>query len=121
MLGHEGAYSRTSGKFYEAVIQSLLLFRLDSWVITPQILQELGSIHHQKSRRISSQITQLQNGKWYYPIIGEALVEVGLETIVEYISYHHIIVTQYITMRSIFDLVVAEERQPISPATMLWL
>ena len=53
------------------------------------------------------------------PPIGEALSEAGLEPIGGYIYHRHTIVTQYITMRSIFDLVVAEERQPISPATML--
>ena len=44
----------------------------------------------------------------------------GLEPIGEYISCCHTSVAQYITMRSLFDLVVAEERQPISLATMLW-
>ena len=54
------------------------------------------------------------------PPIDEALLEAGLEPIGGYIYNRHTIVTQYITMKSIFDLVVAEERQPISPATMLW-
>ena len=52
--------------------------------------------------------------------IDEALSEARLEPIGEYISCRHTSVTQYITMRSIFDLVVAEERQPLSLATMLW-
>ena len=55
-----------------------------------------------------------------YSPIGEALSEAGLEPIGEYISCRHTSVAQYITMRSIFDLVAAEERRPISPATMLW-
>ena len=54
------------------------------------------------------------------PSIDETLLEAGLEPIGEYISCCHTIVTQCITMRPIFDLVVAEERQPISLATVLW-
>ena len=53
--------------------------------------------------------------------IGEEIAEAGLEPIGEYISHRHTSVAQYITTRSIFDLVVAEESQPISLATMsLW-
>ena len=53
-----------------------------------------------------------------YPPIGEEIVEAGLEPIGEYISRRHTSVAQYITTRSIFELVVAEERQPISLANM---
>ena len=61
-----------------------------------------------------------QNSFWEYPPIGEEIAEVGLEPIGEYISHRHTSVAQYITTRSIFDLVVAEERQPIYQATMCW-
>ena len=65
-------------------------------------------------------VSDCQNSCGDYPLIGEEIAEVGLEPIGEYISHRHTSVTQYITTRSIFDLVVAEERQPIYLVTMRW-
>ena len=50
--------------------------------------------------------------------IGEEIAEAGLEPIGEYISHRHTSVAHYITTSSIFDLVVGEERQPLSLTTM---
>ena len=61
-----------------------------------------------------------RNSFWDYPQIGEDIAEAGLGPIGEYISHRHTSVTQYITTRSIFDLVVAEERQPIYLVNMRW-
>ena len=51
--------------------------------------------------------------------IGEALLDVGLDPIWGYISQRHISVAQYIAMRKIFDLAVAEERRTISPDAII--
>ena len=46
LLGREGDDTRTSGRFYVVVFQSVLIFGSESWVITPRILQALGSLHN---------------------------------------------------------------------------
>ena len=53
-------------------------------------------------------------------MIGEALVEEGLESIGGYISFCHTSVAQYTTMSPIFDIFVAEERRAGSLETMYW-
>ena len=93
-----------------AVVQSVLLLGSHLWVVTPNILRLLGSLHNWVVQRITGRMPQFWNSCWEYPLIGEALSESGLETIGGYISRRHTSVVQYITMRSIFDLVVAEER-----------
>ena len=60
------------------------------------------------------------NDRWDYPLISEALAEVRLDPIVEYIYYRHTSVVQYIITRPIFDLEVKEERRPESLVTMRW-
>ena len=42
LLVHEGENTRSSGRFYMAVVQLVLLLGLELWVVTPQIMWELG-------------------------------------------------------------------------------
>ena len=101
-----------------AVVQSMLLLGSNSWVFIPNILRLLGSLHNWVVQRITGRMHWCLNGRWHYPPIGEAIAEAGLEPIGEYISRRHTSVPHYITTRSISDLVVVEERQPMSLATM---
>ena len=50
LLGQEGAGIIISGSFYMAVVQYILLFGLEVWVITPRILRVLGRLHKMGSR-----------------------------------------------------------------------
>ena len=102
------------------VVQYVLLLGSDSWVITPNVLRFLSSLHNWVVQRTTERMPRCQNGRWENPPIGEALSETDLEKIGKYISCCHTSVAQYITTRSISDLVVVEEKQPISPATMHW-
>ena len=58
MLGQEGSDTRTSGRFYVAVFRSVLIFRLELWVIMPRILWLLGILHNQLAQWISGSIYQ---------------------------------------------------------------
>ena len=46
VLGWEGKDTPTSGNFYLAVVQAVLLFGLDIWVMSPRIGSTLGGLHH---------------------------------------------------------------------------
>ena len=63
---------------------------------------------------------RLQNGTWYYPPIGKALEDAGLFSIAEYIARRQRTVAEYVATRPIFDLVMEEERQRGTPATIRW-
>ena len=52
------------------------------------------------------------------PPIGEVVVDEGLGTIGEYITFRHNSGAWYIATRPISDLAVVEETRPGSPATM---
>ena len=84
------------------VFQYVLAFILESWVVTPRILWELGILHNRVVQRISVPMARLQNGQCNYPPIGEALEDAGLGAIGVYITCRHNSVAQYIAPQSIF-------------------
>ena len=43
ILVQEGADAKTSGMFHVAVVQQILLYGSESWVLTPRILEALES------------------------------------------------------------------------------
>ena len=47
ILSREVATPRVSGFFFEAVIQVVLLFRADTWVLTPRMGKALGGVQTQ--------------------------------------------------------------------------
>ena len=46
ILGREGVNSWISGNFLKAVIQEVILFGLETWLVTPQVFRILGGVHH---------------------------------------------------------------------------
>ena len=45
--------TRKPGRFYVAIVQAILLFGLERWVVMPRIKRLLGGFHHRVERRIS--------------------------------------------------------------------
>ena len=42
ILGREGARTKVLGVFFKAVVQAVILFGLETWVVTPRMGQALG-------------------------------------------------------------------------------
>ena len=53
ILIREGADARVSGNFSKAVVQAVLLFRAETWVLTPRMERALESFQHGAVRRIT--------------------------------------------------------------------
>ena len=49
----EGADKRVSGNFFKAVVQVVLLFGAETWVLTPRIERALEIFMHGAARRIT--------------------------------------------------------------------
>ena len=83
-------YPRTSGHFYLAVIQAVLLFGAEMWVVTPRIGRLLGLLYHRVDRRLVKMQHWIQaDGIWDYPPLEDSLRAVLLEVMVTYISRFH--------------------------------
>ena len=50
ILGREGVDAKTLGVFYKPLVQVVLLFILDIWVMTLRIFRAIGVFHHWVSR-----------------------------------------------------------------------
>ena len=53
VLGREGADARILGQIYLAVVQSVMLYGSDTWVMTPRIYRMLGGFHHRVAQRLT--------------------------------------------------------------------
>ena len=53
ILEREGASPRVLGMFFKAVVQEVLLFGSETWVMTPDMGRALGSFQHRVSRQIT--------------------------------------------------------------------
>ena len=74
-----------SGFFYTMVVQVVLLYKSESWVMSPQIGKVLGSIHHREIRRLTGQIPHMNGyGMWTYLPLGTEMAEANLQKIENY-------------------------------------
>ena len=63
-ISKKDADNRTSGRFYVAVVQSVLLLGSYLWVVTPNIMRLMGSLHNWLVQRITGRMPQCWNGCW---------------------------------------------------------
>ena len=76
ILSREGADKRVSGNFFKAVVQQVLLFGAETWVVTPRMERTLSSFMHGVARRITGrQPRRGWDGKWFYPSLEGAIKE----------------------------------------------
>ena len=82
ILSREGATPRVSGSFFKGVVQQVLLFGAETWVITPKMDWALRGFLHGAARRLTGrQARRWKDGEWYYPSLEGAMREAGLTDI----------------------------------------
>ena len=114
LLGREGKDRRTVEIFYVVVVQSVLLFGSETWVMNPHLEKSLEGFHHWAVWWMAGMGPKSQRyGTWVYPLIGAALSMVGLYKIEVYIDRRQNTVAQYISTHPIMDLCLVVERKPV--------
>ena len=105
ILCWEGEGARVSGNFFKAVVQAVLLFGAETWVLTPGMERAMDSFQHGAARWLTGR--QPRRGgsrRWAYPTLKEAMREAGFEGISQSTTRRQNTVTQYIATRPILDL-----------------
>ena len=65
ILGREGANPRMSGIFFKVVVQALLIFESDTWVMTPLMGRSLQGVQHRVAKYITGrQPWRIQDRSW---------------------------------------------------------
>ena len=82
LLSMGGADDRTLGHIYLAVVQSVLLYGSETWVLIPHMQRVLGGFHHRVAHRLTGRQPQKgRYGSWVYPSLEDAMDEVGLQEV----------------------------------------
>ena len=80
LLEREGDSTRVLGVFLKAVVQMVMLLGAKTWLITPQIVRDMGGFQHRVARQIMGrQHQQKIDGRWYYPPLETVIQEAGFE------------------------------------------
>ena len=83
----EGANSMTMAKFYMAVVQAVLLYGADSWVISKRNWSKLRAFHNTALRYMTGQhIKKKADGTYKYPCHKDLQWKCGLFSIETYIE-----------------------------------
>ena len=65
ILSREGAESRVSGFFFKLVVQEVLLFGAETWVVTPHMGRVLGGFQDQVAWWLEGRLPRRKtDGKW---------------------------------------------------------
>ena len=98
--------------FYKAIVQSVLLYGCETWVVSPKVLQVLEGFHHRAARRLSGRSAQYlpREDRWVYPPIEEALEKAGLFRLAHYIGVRQNTLAESIATRPILDICRCAER-----------
>ena len=87
------------------MVQQVLLFGPETWVLTPRIERALNSFMHGSARRITERHPRRGwDRKWFYPSLEGAMKESGFKDIRTLINNRQITVAQYIATQTLMDL-----------------
>ena len=104
ILSREGATKRVSGNFFNAVVQQVLLFGAETWVMSPRMERSLSAFIHGEARRITGrQPRRGRDGKCFYPSLEGSMTEAGLTDVQTSINRKQNTVAQYIATRPLLD------------------
>ena len=68
ILKQEGANPKTMAVFYRTVVQAVLLYGAETWVVSDTNLKKLRAFHHRAVRYMTRcHIRKLGDGEWEYP------------------------------------------------------
>ena len=81
-IRREGATKRVSGNFFKAVVQQVLLFGAETWVVSPIMERALSAFILGAVRRLTGRQPQRdRDGKWSHPSLEGAMKEAGLTNV----------------------------------------
>ena len=95
------------------MVQAVLLFRAEVWVLTLRMERSLDSFQNRVTRQIARRHRRRRGGgSWAYPLLEEVMREAGFEVIRKSVTRRQNTVAQYTTTRQILDLCERSIRRP---------
>ncbi len=103
VLRRENAPPRVSAKFYKAIVQSVLLYGSETWVLSPAAMARLEGFHIRAAYRMAKEHVPRRGPQqqWVYPSSEAVLEECGMHTIEHYIDVRRETIAKYVVGRII--------------------
>jgi hypothetical protein len=105
VLRGENTSPTVAAKFYLAVVQAVLLYISETWVIFPQAMAQLEGFHIRAVWRMAQRHKPRWGPRkeWIYPKSEDVLKECRMKMIAEYIQIHRQTMTVYVVIRPILQ------------------
>jgi hypothetical protein len=121
ILSKENANPKSMATFYKAIVQSVLLYGSESWVLTKRMLLSLESFHRRCARFITGRhIIENADGTWTYPGSAETLSQAGMYPMGEYIRRRVLTVMGYSKERLIYKQCIESTPLANSVNQLVW-
>jgi len=90
-----------AAKFYEAVVQAMLLYGSETWVLSTTALVSLEGFHIRAAYQmvVRHKPRRGSGHRWIYPKSKDVLEECGMNTLAEYITVCRQTITVYVATR----------------------
>ena len=113
VLRSENASPRVAAKFYKAMVQAVLLYGSETWVLSPTALARLEGFHIRAAYRMAKRNRPRRGpgNQWVYPKSEDVLEECGMHTIGEYIDVRRQTIAMYVATRPILNECMQGERK----------
>ena len=113
VLIRERVDPKVSGHFFKAVVQDVLLFGVEMWVLTPKMKRSLISFQQRVARRLNRRKTRRRGYRnWFCHPLAAKMAEAGFKKIGTYVTRRQNTVAQYIATQTILDLCKRSARMP---------
>ena len=122
VLRSEGIAPRTAGKFFNAVVQAVLLYSSETWCLSEGLLKELQGFQTRAAWGIAREHKprRMEGGEWKYPATDDVLREVGLRPIRKLIQARRAHIAMWVTDRPLNNLCRAGGRMRGSSSHVYW-
>ena len=105
LLRREGEDPRVSEIFYQAVMQAVLLFGAENWVLLVAMYRNLELVHMVFLRQmIGHKAKRKRDETWISEGAAQALTEEGTETLGAYIENRQSTVSEWVALRPIMEI-----------------
>ena len=105
LLRREGADPQISEMFYLAVLQAVLLFGAETWVLLTEMSRKLEGLHVGFLRQVTGQKAKWQReGTWRSVAAADVIKESGTHTLLLYIDKRQATVAKWVVLRLILEI-----------------
>ena len=121
VLGNTGVLVKAQAMMCKAVVQELILYGSEIWVVTKKIMTFLEVFHHGISRQIMGMKEWMgDGGEWEWNLVDAALEATGIWLMRDYLWRWKANIEEYVMGRPIYEMCIGEDMMEVSSRLIQW-